>query len=66
MLLRNLNPSVGLWNGTRLIVRCFTMRVIEVEIIRGKGAANVKVQLRDSVHGRIGLMRNVVYKEALL
>jgi hypothetical protein len=27
---------------------------------------NVKVQLLKTVHGRIGLMRNVVYEEALL
>ncbi len=41
MLLRNLDPLTGLCNGMRLIVRCFTMRVIEVEIIIGKGAGNV-------------------------
>jgi hypothetical protein len=40
-LLRNLNPSTGLCNGTCLIVRRFTMRVVEVEIIIGKGANNV-------------------------
>ncbi len=33
ILLRNLDPLVGLCNGMRLIVRRFTMRVVEVEII---------------------------------
>jgi ATP-dependent DNA helicase PIF1 len=138
ILLHNLDPLAGLCNGTRLIVRRFTMRVIEVEIItrkwagnvafiprikfisnnnglpftfarkqfpfrlayamtinksqgqtlshvglhliddvfshgqlyvafsRAKAPENVKVQLPDTVHGRIGLMRNVVYEEALL
>ncbi len=138
ILLRNLDPLAGLCNGTRLIIRRFTMRVVEVEIIIGKGVdnvafiprikfifdnnglpftfarkqfplrlayamtinksqgqtlshvglhladdvfshgqlyvafsrakapANIKVQLPDIVHGRNGLMRNVVYEEALL
>jgi len=138
MLLRNLDPSAGLCNGTRLIIRHFSMRVVEVEIITGKGAGNVafiprikfifdnsdlpftfarkqfplrlayamtinksqgqtlfhvglhladdvfshgqlyvtfsrakaptniKVQLLDTMHGRIGLMRNVVYEKTLL
>ncbi|KAH9570040.1 hypothetical protein CY35_02G018900 [Sphagnum magellanicum] len=138
MLLRNLDPSAGLCNGTHLIIRCFTIRVVEAEIITGKGASNVafiprikfifdnnglsftfarkqfplwlayamtinksqgqtlshvglhltndvfshgqlyvafsrakapmniKVQLLDTMHGRIGLMRNVVYEETLL
>lgn len=36
MLLRNLNPSKGLCNGTRLIVTQLTHRIIEGEIITGK------------------------------
>jgi hypothetical protein len=41
ILLHNLDLLVGLCNGTRLIVRRFTMRVVEAEIITGKGAGNV-------------------------
>ncbi len=138
ILLHNLDPLAGLCNGMRLIVRHFTMRVVEVEIIIGKGAGNVafisrikfisdnsglpftfarkqfplrlayamtinksqgqtlshvglhlrddvfshgqlyitfsrakaptniKVLLPDTMHGQSGLMRNVMYKEALL
>ena len=35
ILLRNLNPSEGLCNGTRLICRAFQSRVIDAEIITG-------------------------------
>ncbi|CAG9794337.1 unnamed protein product [Diatraea saccharalis] len=35
MLLRNLNPTVGLCNGIRLIVRALASRVIDAEIICG-------------------------------
>jgi ATP-dependent DNA helicase PIF1 len=35
MLLRNLNVSAGLCNGTRLIVKEFEQRVLEAEIITG-------------------------------
>ncbi len=41
IMLRNLDPLAGLCNGMRRIVRHFTMRVVEVEIIIGKGASNV-------------------------
>jgi len=41
ILLRNLDPLAWLCNGTRLIVRQFTMRVVEVEIITEKGVGNV-------------------------
>jgi SpoU rRNA methylase family enzyme len=35
LLLHNLNQSIGLCNGTRLIVKRLGQRVIEVEIITG-------------------------------
>lgn len=35
MLLRNLNPSLGLCNGTRLVVKALNNRSIETEIITG-------------------------------
>src|ERR1041384_4905327 len=35
ILLRNLNPSEGLCNGTRLIVRDLQSKVIDAEIITG-------------------------------
>jgi ATP-dependent DNA helicase PIF1 len=35
LLLRNLNQSIGLCNGTRLIVKRLGQRVIEAEIITG-------------------------------
>ena len=38
ILLRNLNPSDGLCNGTRLICHSFQKHVIEAEVITGKHA----------------------------
>ena len=35
MLLRNINPNEGLYNGTRLIVKNFYSKIIEAEIIMG-------------------------------
>jgi hypothetical protein len=46
MLLCNFDPSAGLCNGTCLMVRKFTMRVIEAENITDKGAGNVAFILR--------------------
>jgi ATP-dependent DNA helicase PIF1 len=37
MLLHNLDPLDGLYNGTCLIIQRFTMRVVEAEIITCKG-----------------------------
>ncbi len=41
ILLCNLDPSAGLCNGTRLIIRCFMMRLVKAKIITSKGASNV-------------------------
>ena len=41
MLLRNLNPSKGLCNGTRLICRSFRRYVIEAEIVTGSHAGDI-------------------------
>lgn len=41
ILLRNLNQSAGLCNGTRLIVRHMTPRVIQAEILTGSKAGNL-------------------------
>jgi len=41
MLLHNFDPSVGLCNGTCLIIQQFMMRVVEAKIIIGKGVSNV-------------------------
>ncbi len=39
LLLHNLNQSIGLCNGTRLIVKRLDQRVIEVEIITGNNVS---------------------------
>jgi ATP-dependent DNA helicase PIF1 len=39
LLLRNLNQSIGLCNGTRLIVKRLGQRVIEAEIITGNNVS---------------------------
>jgi ATP-dependent DNA helicase PIF1 len=44
----------------------FSHGQLYVAFSRAKPLANVKVQLPDTVHVQIGLMRNVVYEEALL
>jgi len=38
ILLRNINPSEGLCNGTRLVCCSFAQHVIEVQVITGKHA----------------------------
>jgi len=38
ILLHYLDPLDGLCNGTRLIVRCFTMRVVEARSSHAKGS----------------------------
>src|SRR5205809_3939283 len=41
ILLRNLSPSTGLCNGTRLRVARISQRVVECEILGGKYAGNM-------------------------
>src|SRR5437762_13713546 len=43
ILLRNLNPSAGLCNGTRLRIARISQRVIECEILGGKHAGNMVI-----------------------
>jgi ATP-dependent DNA helicase PIF1 len=38
MLLRNISPTAGLANGTRLVVRCLSPHAIQAEIITGRHA----------------------------
>ncbi len=52
--------------GLHLANDVFSHGQLYVAFSHAKAPVNVKVQLPDTVHGRIGLMRNVVYEKALL
>ncbi|WVZ83374.1 hypothetical protein U9M48_030532 [Paspalum notatum var. saurae] len=50
MLLRNLNQSAGLWNGTRLIVTQLDDRVLEAQIISGSHIGDKVLLPRIALH----------------
>jgi len=52
--------------GFHLVDDVFSHGQLYFAFSHAKAPVNVKVQLSDTVHDRIGLMRNVVYEEALL
>jgi ATP-dependent DNA helicase PIF1 len=52
--------------GLHLTNDVFLHGQLYVAFSRAEAPVNVKVQLLDTMHGQIGLMRNVVYEEALL
>jgi hypothetical protein len=52
--------------GLHFVDDVFSHVQLYVAFSCAKAPMNVKVQLPNTTHGRIGLMRNVVYKEALL
>jgi hypothetical protein len=52
--------------GLHLADDVFLHGQLYVAFSRAKALANIKVQLLDTMHGRIGLMCNVMYEEALL
>jgi ATP-dependent DNA helicase PIF1 len=52
--------------GLHFAIDIFLHGQFYVVFSRAKAPANVRVQLLDTVHGRIGLMCNVVYEEAFL
>jgi hypothetical protein len=52
--------------GLHLVDDVFSHRQLYIVFSRAKAPTNIKVQLLDIVHGRIGLMRNVVYEKALV
>jgi hypothetical protein len=65
----NINKSQGqtLFHvGLHLVDDVFSHGQLYVAFSCAKAPVNVKVQLLDTVHGEIGLMRNVAYEEALL
>ncbi|KAK3716578.1 hypothetical protein RRG08_039373 [Elysia crispata] len=43
MLLRNLNPSQGLLNGTRLLIKTLRRRVIQAKIMTGTHAGHMSI-----------------------
>ncbi len=56
----------GNHHGLHLVDDVFSHGQLYVAFSHAKAPMNVKVQLPDTMHGRISLPRNVVYEEGLL
>ncbi|CAB4425284.1 unnamed protein product [Rhizophagus irregularis] len=60
ILLRNLNPSEGLCNGTRLIIRGLQSKVIDAEIMTGSNIGRLRIAFSMTINKSQGQTLNRV------